>query len=253
MGFQEDRGSAPSASQPDPGFVRQIIEEDPDPRGRHESRCSRSVRETLIRRTYGVDRRRRRAIIHFLQLRVDVAAPRRIRPRTGRDPEKDRDRRRGVLPQPRVDVARYRVLPTVFAGKFRKVRGLDYALEVCNASHRLIDPTAGAPAIMLEPTRPPSRMYTPNLYCRLDPGGSCATWIVALQHRTLSHTTCNDRGARNAAAQTSMSLPAPTASSASALREPVSARATSTWSASALNLFSRGVDPELDVRDIDEA
>ena len=76
----------------------------PDPRGRHDPSAhavSRGPHPADLR----VAARGEASHRPLLQLDVDAPAPRRLRPRSGRHHE-NRDRRRGALSLPRIDVAR---------------------------------------------------------------------------------------------------------------------------------------------------
>ena len=120
MGFKEIEVGFPSASQPDFDFVRQIIDEDLVPED-VTIQVLTQCREDLIRRTYESLHGREARHRALLQLDLDAAASRRLRPRSRRHHE-DRDRRRGALSIPRVDLARDRVPLRVLARELHRHR-----------------------------------------------------------------------------------------------------------------------------------
>jgi len=123
---------------------------------------------------------------------------------------------------------------------------LDYALEVCNAVIAVIDPTPDRPLILNLPAT--VEMYTPNLYA------DAIEWFLRHVDRrdsvVLSLHPHNDRGTGVAAAELGV-LAAPT-ESRHALWQRRAHRQRGRREPGAQSLL-QGVDPELDIRDIDKA
>ena len=244
MGFKEIEVGFPSASQPDFDFVRHIIDNDLIPDDVTIQVLTQS-RPDLIRRTYESLHGARRAIVHFynststLQRRVVFGL--------------DKD---GVK-QIALDAAAlcvslestspstqflYEYSPESFTGT-----ELDYALEVCNAVIAVIDPTPERPLIVNLPAT--VEMYTPNLYA------DSIEWFLRHVDRResviLSLHPHNDRGTGVAAAELGV------LAGADRVEGTLFGNGERTGNVDvvnlAMNLFSQGVDPELDIRDIDKA
>ena len=243
MGFKEIEVGFPSASQPDFDFVRQIIDNNLIPDDVTIQVLTQS-REELIRRTYESLRGARRAIVHFYN---STSTPQR-RVVFGLD-------REGVK-QIALDAARlcrslestspatewvYEYSPESFTGT-----ELDYALDVVNAVIEIIDPSPDHPMIVNLPAT--VEMYTPNLYA------DAIEWFsrhVARRDSVLiSLHPHNDRGTGVAAAELGV------LAGADRVEGTLFGNGERTGNVDvvnlALNLFSQGVDPELDVSDIDK-
>ncbi len=244
MGFKEIEVGFPSASQPDYDFVRHIIENDLIP-GDVTIQVLTQCREDLIRRTYASLHGAKRAIVHFynststLQRRVVF----------GLDTE-------GItkIATDAATICRslehtslateflYEYSPESFTGT-----ELDYALEICNAVIGVIDPTPERPLILNLPAT--VEMYTPNLYA------DAIEWFLRHVDRrdsiVLSLHPHNDRGTGVAAAELGV------LAGADRVEGTLFGNGERTGNVDvvnlALNLFSQGVDPELDIRDIDKA
>ena len=104
MGFKEIEVGFPSASQPDFDFIRQLIEEDLVPED-VTIQVLTQCRPELIERTYECLPGRPQGDRALLQLHVGAPAPRRVRPRQGRD-HPDRHRRRQALQEARAHARR---------------------------------------------------------------------------------------------------------------------------------------------------
>ena len=245
MGFKEIEVGFPSASQPDFDFVRHIIENDLIPED-VTIQVLTQCREDLIRRTYESVHRRQARHHPLLQLDLDAATPGRLRTRQGRH-------HRRSPPTPPRSVVRlesmsptteffYEYSPESFTGT-----ELDYALEVCNAVIDVIDPTPERPLILNLPAT--VEMYTPNLYA------DAIEWFLRHVNRrdsvVLSLHPHNDRGTGVAAAELGV------LAGADRVEGTLFGNGERTGNVDvvnlALNLFSQGVDPELDIRDIDKA
>jgi 2-isopropylmalate synthase len=244
MGFKEIEVGFPSASQPDFDFVRHIIENDLIPDD-VTIQVLTQCRADLIHRTYESLIGARRAIVHFynststLQRRVVF----------GLDQE--------GIKQIALDAATlcrsledtspateflYEYSPESFTGT-----ELDYALEVCNAVIEVIDPTPERPLILNLPAT--VEMYTPNLYA--DAIEYFLRHVDRRESIILSLHPHNDRGTGVAAAEMGV------LAGADRVEGTLFGNGERTGNVDvvnlALNLFSQGVDPELDVRDIDQA
>ncbi len=243
MGFKEIEVGFPSASQPDYDFVRQLIEEDLVPDD-VTIQVLVQCRPELIERTYECLRGARRAIVHFYnstsvlqrrvvfgldkdgitQIAVDAA-------RLCRKLEKD------VLGD--TDV-RYEYSPESFTGT-----EVDYAIEICNAVADVIEPTTDRKIIFNLPAT--VEMYTANIY------GD----VIEYFHRNvpnrdrivLSLHPHNDRGTGVAAAEFGVMA------GADRVEGTLFGNGERTGNVDivnlAMNLFSQGIDPELDITDID--
>jgi 2-isopropylmalate synthase len=244
MGFKEIEVGFPSASQPDFDFVRHIIEQGLIPDDVTVQVLTQS-RPDLIRRTYESLHGARRAIVHFYnststlqrrvvfgldkdgvkQIALDAASLCRSLEHTSPDTE-----------------FVYEYSPESFTGT-----ELDYALEVCNAVIEIIDPTPERPLILNLPAT--VEMYTPNLYA-----DAIEFFLRHVDRRDsiiLSLHPHNDRGTGVAAAELGV------LAGADRVEGTLFGNGERTGNVDvvnlALNLFSQGVDPELDVRDIDKA
>ena len=244
MGFKEIEVGFPSASQPDFDFVRHIIEKGLIP-GDVTVQVLTQSRPDLIRRTYESLHGARRAIVHFYnststlqrrvvfgldkdgvkQIALDAASLCRSLEHTSPDTE-----------------FVYEYSPESFTGT-----ELDYALEVCNAVIEIIDPTPERPLILNLPAT--VEMYTPNLYA-----DAIEFFLRHVDRRDsiiLSLHPHNDRGTGVAAAELGV------LAGADRVEGTLFGNGERTGNVDvvnlALNLFSQGVDPELDVRDIDKA
>ena len=244
MGFKEIEVGFPAASQPDYDFVRQLIEEDLVPED-VTVQVLVQCRPELIERTYESLVGAHHAIVHFynstsvLQRRVvfglDRAGVTQIAvdaARLCRKLEKD------VLAGTEVH---YEYSPESFTGT-----ELDYAVEICSAVMDVIEPTTDRPLIMNLPAT--VEMYTPNIYA------DAIEWF----HRTVPHRDKvvlslhphNDRGTAVAAAELGVMA------GADRVEGTLFGNGERTGNVDvvtlAMNLFSQGVDPELDISDIDE-
>jgi len=123
---------------------------------------------------------------------------------------------------------------------------LDYALEICNAVIGVIQPTPERPLILNLPAT--VEMFTPNLYA-----DSIEWFLRHIDRResiVLSLHPHNDRGTGVAAAELGV------LAGADRVEGTLFGNGERTGNVDvvnlALNLFSQGVDPELDIRDIDK-
>ncbi|HEX7166117.1 MAG TPA: 2-isopropylmalate synthase [Acidimicrobiales bacterium] len=243
MGFKEIEVGFPSASQPDYDFVRQLIEGDLIPDD-VTIQVLTQCRPELIERTYECLVGAPRAIVHFYnstsilqrrvvfgldkdgitQIAVDAA-------KLARKLEKD------VLAA--TDV-RYEYSPESFTGT-----EIDYAIEICEAVTDVIEPTTEKRIILNLPAT--VEMYTANIY------GDVIEYFdrhVANRDKVcLSLHPHNDRGTAVAAAEFGVMA------GADRVEGTLFGNGERTGNVDiitlAMNLFSQGVDPGLDISDID--
>ncbi len=244
MGFKEIEVGFPSASQPDFDFVREIIEQGLIPED-VTIQVLTQCREDLIRRTYESLIGAPRAIVHFynststLQRRVVFGLDRAGITKIATDAAALCRSLEATSPETSFF---YEYSPESFTGT-----ELDYALEVCNAVIEVMDPSPDRPLILNLPAT--VEMYTPNLYA------DAIEWFLRHVDRrecvVLSLHPHNDRGTAVAAAELGV------LAGADRVEGTLFGNGERTGNVDvvnlALNLFSQGVDPELDVRDIDKA
>jgi 2-isopropylmalate synthase len=242
MGFKEIEVGFPSASQPDYDFIRQLIDEDLIPDG-VTIQVLTQCRRDLIERTYECLRGARRAIVHFynstsvLQRRVVFRLDKEGVTRIAVDAAKICLEQEARLPG--TDI-RYEYSPESFTGT-----ELDYAVEVCAAVMDVIQPTPKRPIILNLPAT--VEMYTPNIY------GDAIEWFNRNVPRRdsviLSLHPHNDRGTAVAAAEFGLMA------GADRIEGTLFGNGERTGNVDvvnlAMNMFSQGVDPALDIGDID--
>jgi 2-isopropylmalate synthase len=242
MGFKEIEVGFPSASQPDYDFVRLLIEEDLVPED-VTIQVLVQCRPELIERTYECLRGARRAIVHFynstsiLQRRVvfgldkpgivDIAvnAARLCKKLEATIPETD---------------VFYEYSPESYTGT-----EVDFAVEICEAVMDVIEPTSERRIILNLPAT--VEMYTPNLYA------DTIEWFlrhVSRRERViLSLHPHNDRGCAVAATELGV------LAGADRVEGTLFGNGERTGNVDvvtlAMNLFAQGVDPKLDISDID--
>jgi 2-isopropylmalate synthase len=242
MGFKEIEVGFPSASQPDYDFVRLLIEEDLVPED-VTIQVLVQCRPELIERTYECLQGARRAIVHFynstsiLQRRVvfgldkpgivDIAvnAARLCRKLEGTLTGTD------VL---------YEYSPESYTGT-----EVDFAVEICEAVMDVIEPTSDRKLILNLPAT--VEMYTPNLYA------DTIEWFLRQVSRrdrvVLSLHPHNDRGCAVAATELGV------LAGADRVEGTLFGNGERTGNVDvvtlAMNLFAQGVDPGLDISDID--
>ncbi len=242
MGFKEIEVGFPSASQPDFDFVRQIIEEDLIPDD-VTIQVLVQCRPELIERTYECLRGAKNVIVHFYNstnpLQRDVVF--------GLDKDGIKSiaveaaklclQYESMLPGTNV---RYEYSPESFT-----LTEPDYAVEVCEAVMDVIKPTASNRLILNLPATVES--YTANVY------GDVIEWfgrtIKARETVIISLHPHNDRGTGTAAAEFGIMA------GADRVEGTLFGNGERTGNLDivnvAMNMFMNGVDPELDISDID--
>lgn len=244
MGYKEIEVGFPSASQTDFDFVRQLIEQNLIPDD-VTIQVLTQCREHLIDRTFQAIRGAKRAIVHFynststLQRRVvfglDRAGITDIATQGARLCQKYAE-----IHAPDTDVF-YEYSPESYTGT-----ELDYALEVCAAVIDVIDPSPDRPLIINLPAT--VEMATPNVYA------DSIEWMHRHLPRrdsvVLSLHPHNDRGTGVAAAELGL------LAGADRVEGCLFGNGERTGNVDlvtlGLNLFSQGIDPEIDFSNIDE-
>jgi 2-isopropylmalate synthase len=243
VGFKEIEVGFPSASQPDFDFIRQLIEENLIPEDvwiQVLTQC----REELIERTFECLEGAPRAIVHFynstseLQRRVVFGQGKPGIVKIAADAARWC---RQLEPSVAGTSIRYEYSPESFTGTEP-----DFALEICEAVIDVIGPTTDKKLILNLPAT--VEMYTPNVY------GDVIEWF----HRNvkdrdkivLSLHPHNDRGCAVAAAEFGLM------GGADRVEGTLFGNGERTGNVDvitlAMNLFSQGIDPCLDISDIDE-
>ncbi|MGA0152230.1 MAG: 2-isopropylmalate synthase [Ilumatobacteraceae bacterium] len=242
MGFTEIEVGFPSASQPDFDFVRQLIE---------ESICPDDVwiqvlvqsRDELIERTYESLRGATKAIVHFYNSTNPLQ----------REVVFDLDK--GGIVDIAVNAARkcMSLEPTLAGTEVRyeyspesfTLTEPEFAIEVCEAVMDVIQPTPERPLILNLPAT--VECYSPNVY------GDVIEWfgrtIKNRESIVISLHPHNDRGCAVAAAEFGVMA------GADRVEGTLFGNGERTGNVDivnlAMNLFVNGVDPELDISDID--
>jgi 2-isopropylmalate synthase len=242
MGFKEIEVGFPSASQPDFDFVRQLIEEDLVPDD-VTIQVLTQCRQDLIERTYESLVGAPRAIVHLYNSTSTVQ--RRVVFGMDRDAIRDlaveamRWCRKFESLVPGTDV-HYEYSPESFTST-----EADFALEICEAVMDVVDPTPDRPVILNLPAT--VELYTPNLYADV------IEWFGRnVRDRdavVLSVHPHNDRGCAVAAAELAV------LAGAQRVEGTLFGNGERTGNVDvvtlAMNLFAQGVDPRLDISDID--
>jgi len=244
MGYKEIEVGFPSASQTDFDFVRQLIEQDLIPED-VTIQVLTQCREHLIDRTFAALRGARRAIVHFYNSTSIVQ--RRVVFGLDRDGITDIATTGARLCQkyaeihtPDTDIY-YEYSPESYTGT-----ELDYALEVCGAVIDVIAPTPDRPLIINLPAT--VEMATPNVYA------DSIEWMHRHLPRrdsvVLSLHPHNDRGTGVAAAELGL------LAGADRIEGCLFGNGERTGNVDlvtlGLNMFSQGVDPQIDFAQIDE-
>ncbi|MDQ3177086.1 MAG: 2-isopropylmalate synthase [Actinomycetota bacterium] len=242
MGFKEIEVGFPSASQPDFDFIRQLIDDDVIPDD-VTIQVLVQCRQELLERTYECIAGAPRAIVHFynstnpLQREVvfglDKAGVVDIATGAARLARKLEDT------VPEVDV-RYEYSPESFT-----LTEPDFAVEICERVMDVVEPTADHPLILNLPAT--VECYSANVY------GDVIEWFGrTIRDRdaiVLSLHPHNDRGTATAAAEFGIMA------GADRVEGTLFGNGERTGNLDlvnvAMNLFAQGVDPELDISDID--
>jgi 2-isopropylmalate synthase len=244
IGFKQIEVGFPAASQTDFDFVRELIEQELIPDD-VLIQVLTQARPELIARTYDSLRGARRAIMHVYN--STSIAQRRVVFRTDRAGIIDiavsgaSVVREHALKQPDTQWT-FEYSPESFTGT-----ELDFAVEVCNAVNAVWEPTPQHKSILNLPAT--VEMATPNIYA------DQIEWFSRnLKNRgcsVLSVHPHNDRGTAVAAAEFAVMA------GAERVEGTLFGNGERTGNVDivtlALNLYSQGVDPELDFSNINEA
>jgi 2-isopropylmalate synthase len=242
MGFKEIEVGFPAASQPDFEFIRQIIEEDRIPDD-VVVQVLVQCRPELIERTFEAIAGARQAIVHFynstsvLQRRVvfglDKSGIMDIATSAARLVRKYAD----TIPDTKVS---YEYSPESFTGTEP-----DFAVEICEAVMEVIEPSPDGRIILNLPNT--VEMFGPNTYA--DVIEYFSRTVRDRDSVVLSVHPHNDRGTAVAAAELAQ------LAGADRVEGTLFGNGERTGNVDvvtlALNLFSQGVDPKLDLHDID--
>jgi 2-isopropylmalate synthase len=249
MGFKEIEIGFPSASQPDFDFLRQLIEDDLIPDDVW-IQVLVQCREELIERTYEGLAGAPRAIVHFynstnpLQREVVFNLDKEGIKHVAVNGAKMCRANEASLPTrsdgSRTEI-RYEYSPESFT-----LTEPDYAIEVCEAVMDVIEPTVDDRIILNLPAT--VECYSPNVY------GDVIEWfcrsIKQRDHVIVSLHPHNDRGCAVAAAEFGVMA------GADRVEGTLFGNGERTGNVDvvnlAMNLFMNGVDPELDISDIDK-
>ena len=242
MGFKEIEIGFPAASQPDFDFCRQLIEDDLIPDDVY-IQVLVQCRQELIERTYEAIAGAPRAIVHFynstnpLQREVVFGLDQEGIKSIAVNGAKMCKKLEETVPQTSI---RYEYSPESFT-----LTEPEFAVEVCEAVMDVIEPTAEDPIILNLPAT--VECYTPNVYADVIEW-FCRT-IKQRDSVIVSLHPHNDRGCAIAAAEFGVMA------GADRVEGTLFGNGERTGNvdvvALAMNLFVNGVDPELDISDID--
>ncbi len=242
MGFKEIEVGFPSASQPDFDFVRQLIDDDLIPDD-VVIQVLVQCRPELIERTYECIQGATRAIVHFynstnpLQREVVFGLDKQGIIDIAVNGAKLCRKLEQTVPNTAV---RYEYSPESFT-----LTEPEFAIEICEAVMDVIEPTPDRPIILNLPAT--VECYTPNVYAD----------VIEWFGRHIRQRDCvvislhqhNDRGTATAAAELGV------LAGADRVEGTLFGNGERTGNVDlvnlAINLFVNGVDPRLDITDID--
>ncbi len=242
MGFKEIEVGFPAASQPDFDFVRQLVDEDLIPDDVWIQVLVQSRRD-LLERTYECLDGVPRAIVHFynstnpLQRRVVFGLEKPGIVEIAVNAAKIAKELEATIPGTSV---RYEYSPESFT-----LTEPEFAIEICEAVMDVIEPTPEQPIILNLPAT--VECYSPNVY------GDVIEWFGrTIKERSsviVSLHPHNDRGCAVAAAEFGVMA------GADRVEGTLFGNGERTGNVDvvnlAMNLFMNGVDPRLDISDID--
>ncbi|HEX9495650.1 MAG TPA: 2-isopropylmalate synthase [Candidatus Limnocylindria bacterium] len=242
MGFTEIEVGFPAASQPDYDFIRLLVERDLIPED-VTIQVLTQCRPELIERTFASLAGAPRAIVHFYnstsvcQRRVVFREEKPGITKIAVDTARICKGLERTLPG---TVVRYEYSPESFSGTEP-----DYAIDICTAVMDVLEPAPDRRLVLNLPAT--VEMYTPNVYADV------IEWFGRAVPRrdsvVLSLHPHNDRGTAVAAAELAV------LAGAERIEGTLFGNGERTGNVDlvtlALNLFSQGVDPRLDISDID--
>jgi 2-isopropylmalate synthase len=243
MGYKEIEVGFPSASQTDFDFVRVLIEENHIPED-VTIQVLTQARDHLIERTYESLKGAKSVIVHFynstsvLQRKVVFNQDKDGIKKIALDASKKCKSLEHLLPGTKIY---YEYSPESYTGT-----ELEYAVEVCNAVIEEIGPTPERKMVINLPAT--VEMITPNIYA--DSIEWMSRNLARRESILLSLHPHNDRGTAIAAAEQGYMA------GADRIEGCLFGNGERTGNVDlvtlGLNLFSQGIDPEIDFSDIDE-
>jgi 2-isopropylmalate synthase len=243
MGYKEIEVGFPSASQTDFDFVRVLIEENHIPED-VTIQVLTQARDHLIERTYESLKGAKSVIVHFynstsvLQRKVVFNQDKDGIKKIALDAAKKCKSLEHLLPGTKIY---YEYSPESYTGT-----ELEYAVEVCNAVIEEIGPTPERQMVINLPAT--VEMITPNVYA--DSIEWMSRHLARRESILLSLHPHNDRGTAIAAAEQGYMA------GADRIEGCLFGNGERTGNVDlvtlGLNLFSQGIDPEIDFSDIDE-
>ena len=243
MGYKEIEVGFPSASQTDFDFVRVLIEENHIPED-VTIQVLTQARDHLIERTYESLKGAKSVIVHFynstsvLQRKVVFNQDKDGIKKIALDAAKKCKSLEHLLPGTKIY---YEYSPESYTGT-----ELEYAVEVCNAVIEEIGPTPERQMVINLPAT--VEMITPNIYA--DSIEWMSRHLARREAILLSLHPHNDRGTAIAAAEQGYMA------GADRIEGCLFGNGERTGNVDlvtlGLNLFSQGIDPEIDFSDIDE-
>ncbi|WP_353809815.1 2-isopropylmalate synthase [Agromyces sp. SYSU T00194] len=243
MGYKEIEVGFPSASQTDFDFVRSLIEEDAIPAD-VTIQVLTQARDHLIERTYESIRGAKQAIVHLYN--STSVLQREVVFRTDRQGIIDialagaRKCREMEATVPGTEVY-YEYSPESYTGT-----ELEFAVDVCNRVLEVFEPTAERNVIINLPAT--VEMATPNVYA--DSIEWMSRNLAFREHVILSLHPHNDRGTAIAAAELGYMA------GADRIEGCLFGNGERTGNvdlvALGMNLFTQGIDPQIDFSDMDE-
>ncbi|HEY0185854.1 MAG TPA: 2-isopropylmalate synthase [Cellulomonas sp.] len=242
MGYKEIEVGFPSASQTDFDFVRQLIDEDLIPDDVVIQVLTQS-REHLIERTYQAIAGAKQAIVHLYN--STSVLQREVVFRSDEDGIVDIAVQGAHLCKKYEETipgtaVYYEYSPESYTGT-----ELEYAVRICNAVLEVFDPTADRPVIINLPAT--VEMATPNVYA--DSIEWMGRHLYRREHVVLSLHPHNDRGTAVAAAELGY------LAGADRIEGCLFGNGERTGNVClvtlGMNLFSQGIDPQIDFSDID--
>ncbi len=243
LGLKEIEVGFPAASQPDYDFVRWLIEGDRIPAD-VTIQVLVQAREALITRTFEALKGARRAIVHVYNSTSTVQRERVF----GRDREGIKAIAVEGARLLKREAARYPETEWVFQYSPESFSNTewDYAVEVCDAVIDVWQPTPAQPCIINLPATVESS--TPNVFA--DQVEYFCNHVARRDAITVSVHTHNDRGSAVAAAELAI------LAGADRVEGTLLGNGERTGNMDivtlAMNLYSQGVDPELDLSRPDE-
>ncbi len=242
VGFKQIEVGFPAASQPDFDFVRQLIEEDLVPDD-VTIQVLTQAREPLIERSFEALKGAKQAIMHLYNSTSTVQREQVFK--------MSRDEIKGNRGAGRAWVRDYAARQTDTEWQFQYSpesftnTELDYAIEVCDAVIDVWQPVTRNKIIINLPAT--VEVATPNVYA-----DQIETICDRISHRdqvTISLHTHNDRGCGVAAAELGVMA------GADRIEGTLLGNGERTGNMDivtmAMNIYSQGIDPELDLSDMD--